>query len=73
VIDAAYAMQYDAAIHADEMAGMGGEKTTHLEDFLAEMHYRHIPDSPSFGGGASITDLRAFVANVNAKMGGREA
>jgi hypothetical protein len=52
------------------MANLGGKEATHLDEFLSSMEYR--PAHSPMEGGATITDLRQFVAHVNATWGGRE-
>lgn len=67
MIDAAYTIQYDQALHFDELAWAAGNKSTFLEDFLAVADVRvdHASSEPA----ANVTQLKDWVESVNAKMG----
>lgn len=66
VVDLTYTIRLDWALESDRMGAMLGAETTFVEDFLKEIEApEEEVESESQN---NITDLRAWVNEVNSKM-----
>lgn len=70
MLAAAFTMRYDEALETDRAIAVAGGEPHYLQDLYDATDWRETEDLPDAIAG-NVTNMKDWIASVNARMGGR--